>query len=90
MDTHSNIIKNGKLWRYMDFSKFVWLLQNKALWLARSDLLGDPWEISLSGMQLENVIKTAPIRILGEIQKETTQERIARISNYCPGTTYGI
>jgi hypothetical protein len=36
-----------KVWRYMSFPKFAWLLQKKQLWLARADLLGDPWEIRL-------------------------------------------
>jgi hypothetical protein len=33
-----------KVWRYMNFSRFVWMLQTKQLWLSRADLLGDPWE----------------------------------------------
>ena len=32
------------LWRYMDFSKFVSLISNKALYFSRADLLGDPFE----------------------------------------------
>lgn len=32
------------IWRYMSLSRFVWLLQKKALYFARSDLLGDPFE----------------------------------------------
>jgi hypothetical protein len=35
------------LWRYMDLSKFVALLQSKALYFARSDTLGDHFEGSL-------------------------------------------
>jgi hypothetical protein len=33
-----------KLWRYMDFAKFVALLEAGALHFARADLLGDPFE----------------------------------------------
>lgn len=33
-----------KIWRYMDFTNFVSLLDLKALYFARSDLLGDPFE----------------------------------------------
>jgi hypothetical protein len=40
-----------KVWRYMTFSRFVWLLQNKVLWLSRADLLGDPWELAPSHLQ---------------------------------------
>lgn len=32
------------LWRYMDFAKFVSLLENKAIYFARADTLGDPFE----------------------------------------------
>jgi hypothetical protein len=32
------------IWRYMDLTKFLWMLQKKALYFARSDLLGDPYE----------------------------------------------
>jgi len=32
------------LWRYFEFAKFVALLQQRALWFARADLLGDPFE----------------------------------------------
>jgi hypothetical protein len=34
------------IWRYTDLSKFVWMLQRKALWFVRADLLlgDDPYE----------------------------------------------
>lgn len=32
------------LWRYMDFAKFIALLEHKALYFARTDLLGDAFE----------------------------------------------
>lgn len=35
------------VWRYMDLSKFLALLYDQALWLARADCLGDPLEGSL-------------------------------------------
>ena len=38
-----------KVWRYMNFARFVWLLQRKQLWMSR---LGDPWELALAGAQL--------------------------------------
>ena len=36
------------LWRYMDFTKFVSLLEKRALFFCRTDLLGDPFEGSMS------------------------------------------
>jgi len=48
------------LWRYMSFTKFLWLIQNKRLWLARADTMSDPWELALAGDQLEHVILRSP------------------------------
>ena len=36
------------LWRYMDFTKFVSLLDRSALFFARADKLNDPFEGSVS------------------------------------------
>ncbi len=36
------------VWRYMDFTKFVSMLENKGLYFSRSDKLGDPFEGSFS------------------------------------------
>ncbi len=68
-----------KVWRYMSYARFVWLLQKKALWLSRSDLLGDKWEMSLAGEQLDRVIKTAPISPIGEPRREDPRVRAERI-----------
>ncbi len=35
---------NVPIWRYVDFTKFVDLLERKTLFFSRSDLLGDPFE----------------------------------------------
>ncbi|MEZ5911524.1 MAG: hypothetical protein R3D84_04225 [Paracoccaceae bacterium] len=40
--------RNCKVWRFMDFSKFVNLVLSKQLWLSRADLLGDPYEGAIS------------------------------------------
>ena len=32
------------VWRYMDLSKFIWMIQREALFYCRSDSLGDPFE----------------------------------------------
>ena len=36
------------IWRYMDFTKFVSMLENNALYFSRADGLGDPFEGSYS------------------------------------------
>ena len=36
--------RDVSIWRYMDLAKFIWILQKKALFFARADQLGDPYE----------------------------------------------
>lgn len=74
-----NELDHMRVWRYMSFAKFVWAIQNRCLWLCRADLLGDPWEISLSGAQLQHVIDRHPISPIGEAPRETAIERAQRI-----------
>jgi hypothetical protein len=77
------------LWRYMSFAKFVWLLQNKRLWLARADTLNDPWELALAGEQLERVILRRPIRPLGDSEpEEPILDRAVRINKLWRETTF--
>lgn len=40
--------ENIKIWRYMDFTKFVYMLEKSALFFSQVDLLGDPYEGELS------------------------------------------
>ena len=77
-----------KMWRYMSFSRFVWLLQKKKLWLSRADRLGDPWEISLAGSQLEHVISRHPITPIGEKRRETAIQRAERINKLWRQNTF--
>lgn len=77
------------LWRYMSLSRFLWLLQNKKLWLARADTLNDPWELALAGDQLEHVILRRPIKPLGTITpEEPIRDRARRINKLWRETTY--
>ncbi len=45
--------KNAKIWRYMDFTKFVSLLSTSSLFLARADTFEDPFEGRYLGVSLE-------------------------------------
>ncbi len=47
-----------KVWRYMDFTKFVSLLEKSDLWFTRADKLNDPYEGTLSrrSLYLEGVV----------------------------------
>lgn len=41
---HNSLSTDAVLWRYMDFTKFVSLLENQSLFFVRADKLGDPFE----------------------------------------------
>jgi hypothetical protein len=45
--------KGAMIWRYMDFTKYVSMLEHGGLYLRRSDLLGDPFEGSVSQLNLQ-------------------------------------
>ena len=63
------------LWRYMDFTKFVSLLDTQSLYLARADLLGDPFE----GSSPARNVKLRPHRYPSEfIEKISSTAKIAR------------
>ncbi len=49
------------LWKYLDFTKFVSLLDKNTLFFVRADKLGDPFEGSYSRM---NIKPTFPISTL--------------------------
>jgi hypothetical protein len=68
-----------KVWRYMSYARFVWMLQKKELWLSRADRLGDSWEIALAGDQLQRVIDRHPISPISEPPGETALARAERI-----------
>src|SRR4051794_14549490 len=48
------------IWRYFDFPKFLSMLQRKALFFCRSDLLGDPLEGSLTAAMVADWKRVMP------------------------------
>lgn len=40
--------QNAKIWRYIDFTKFVSLIDSQELFFARADKFDDPFEGSFS------------------------------------------
>ena len=42
--------EDDRVWRYMDFTKFVSFIESRCLYFARADKLGDPFEGSLPKM----------------------------------------
>jgi hypothetical protein len=45
----------AKVWRYMDLPKFIWLLKHNQLYMSRLDMLGDPYEGSLTSKTIEGI-----------------------------------
>lgn len=55
-----------RVWRYMSFAKFAWMLQKKQLWLANAKLLGDKWEIIFDSPQINSIINNRPSSMSAE------------------------
>lgn len=53
----NNLDENTELWRYMDFSKFVSLLNSSSLWIARSDTFRDKHEGKFHSEMEESLLK---------------------------------
>jgi hypothetical protein len=61
-EAHPNLVtppNDTVVWRYMDFSKFIDLLENSRLWFARADLLDDPREGDLTEAELKQIREAA-------------------------------
>jgi hypothetical protein len=80
----------SKVWRYFSFPRFVWLLQERKLWLARVDTLDDPWESALAGDQLIHTIKRHPLPKfpVPEGRGESAIDRAQRITKLWRQTTF--
>jgi hypothetical protein len=77
------------VWRYMSFSRFMWMLQTQRLWLARVDTLDDEWEMALAGAQLMHTLGSHPINKRGDPPpEETPRERAKRIVDLWRRTTF--
>jgi hypothetical protein len=61
---------NDKLWRYMTFTKFLSLLERRALFFCRSDKLGDPFEGSYPKNNIKNRPNDAFKPVLSNVFKE--------------------
>jgi hypothetical protein len=77
-----------KVWRYLGFSRFMWMLQRRQLWMARADKLDDPWELAITGEEIAYIAMRAPIRPIGDPDTETPMERTKRIMELWRTTTF--
>lgn len=65
-----------RLWRYMDFTKFVWMIANGSLFFCRADGLEDPYEGSYSKANAAMrpfVYKDLPSELRDKILKDTSE-----------------
>jgi hypothetical protein len=76
-----------KLWRYMSFSRFMWLLQRKSLWIGRSDTLNDPWELAINPTYLAETLARGPTPI-GEERRPTNEQHAAGVYQHWRTTTF--
>ncbi len=70
------------VWRYMDFTKYVWLLDHEALFFTRADRLGDPFEGSYSAANV-----AARPELYGD-RFDSMQERIQPFFEKLPQFTF--
>jgi len=62
---------SARIWRYMDFTKYVSLLDTGSLYFARSDKLEDPFEGSIA---------RANLRLRPDVYKELTPEHLEHMT----------
>lgn len=65
--------ENAKIWKYMDFTKFVSLLYKSALFFARADKLDDPFEGSYS---------KANVKLRPDVYKEIPPDTLGNLSQF--------
>jgi hypothetical protein len=64
-----------RVWRYMSFAKFVWILQMKQLWLTNARFFDDKWEVAMDGSQINRIINNRPSSM-------TAEDVLTQIKNY--------
>jgi capsid portal protein len=60
--------ENVKIWRYMDFTKFVSMIDRKALFFVRADRLGDKFE----GSPSKHIVEPS-------VEEKLTQEQLRQL-----------
>ncbi len=79
MEEHPDFKKpsnlSARIWRYVDFTKFISILETSSLWFSKVDKLGDPFEASLlpyvrPECRLEVGVSLARPEILDVLQRE--------------------
>ncbi len=58
LEPHSDLIlppDGTLLWRYLDFAKFMHLLESRSLWFPRTDQFEDPLEGTFTDAEIEHL-----------------------------------
>lgn len=80
--------QDRRLWRYMSFGRFIWLLAEKSLWLTRADKLDDALDMMFSRAERENWVTayvSNPTNVahveqtLGAVPKDALRDQIQRL-----------
>jgi hypothetical protein len=86
----SNVPRDAVIWRYYDLPKFIAMLQSKALYFSRANLLGDPLEGSFTQAR-----EAERQRLLANPPKGMTREHLLGVFKHnagifaeTPWTTY--
>ncbi len=64
--------ENARIWRYLDFPKFVSILDKNALFFVRADKLGDPFEGSYSKANIakrRRIYEKMPLQVLRQLSE---------------------
>lgn len=62
--------RNAKVWRYMDFTKYVAMLESQALYLCRADQFDDPFEGAISQGAIDHWNAQTAALTLSEEQRQ--------------------
>jgi hypothetical protein len=70
---------NAKVWRYMDFTNYIWTLESSALYFSRIDLLGDPFEGTTTKASNDAIMKRMDWPAGSEQQQRNWAEANAKL-----------
>jgi hypothetical protein len=75
-----------RLWRYMDFTKLVWILESSSLFFSRADLFRDPFEGSYAKANLD--MRPEVYKDMDQDQRIRMFEHIGRFAKWSREWTY--
>lgn len=73
---------NDDLWRYIDFTQFVSILENEALWFSQAASFFDPYEGALPPAKLEEIAQSIPDEV------DEPRKLVARMYDALRRSTY--